>query len=90
MIHAVVNGSQVANRNTYYVFPLAQAENITADSANQVAQIQPNFTYTVKNITITMLGKDNDNDDSIPESGKVTVTVNTSAWGPNVDITYEI
>lgn len=92
VIHAVVNGSRVQNKDTYYVFSIGDEDSIVSGqtAADFRNVIYGNHTYTISNISITMLGKDNDNDDSVPESGKATITVNVEGWGGNTELSYEI
>lgn len=85
VLHAVINdGSN--DIDTYYVFPIPPS-NIPAASAGKILT---NHTYDINNITITMPGKDNDDNDSLTETGKAEVTITVSDWTDEYTLTYEI
>ena len=83
VIHAVVNVSSTEfretalnNHNTYYVFDLPNL------AANKI--------YNINNINITMLGKDNDNNDSKTPVGSVQPTITVDEWSDTVTLNYEM
>jgi len=67
VIHAVVNGTI----DTYYAFDVPPAG--VASETDKV--ILNNHTYDITNIKITMLGKDNDDNDDKTEVGKANIEV---------------
>lgn len=80
MIKAHVSASAHTNpavdKDTYYTFdlPVLVANNI----------------YKIANINITMLGKDNDNDDSKSLVGRITPTITVDPWTGTTTLTYEM
>lgn len=81
VIHAVIGG----DIHTYYQFDVPPAG--IASATDKV--ILNNHTYDISNIKITMLGKDNDDDDNATEIGKASITVTVSDWSENYIVTYE-
>lgn len=61
--------------DTYYVFDLPV--------------LQANTVYTVRNITLTMLGKDNDNNDDDIQAGKITPKITVDEWSGEVGLEYD-
>jgi len=75
-VSGTMNGAAYNKEHTYYVFTLPV--------------IEGNHTYDVQSIKISMLGKDNDDDDSLTASGKVDVSVSVNAWDEEVTLNYEL
>ena len=63
------------DKDTYYVLTLPQ--------------LAANYAYLVNRVKITMLGKDNDDDDAIDEAGRLTPTVEVDGWTGEVELSYE-
>lgn len=61
--------------DTYYVFdlPVLAANNI----------------YRVKSLRITMLGKDNDNNDDDVQAGRISPVITVDEWNGTTDLTYD-
>lgn len=79
VIHAVVSknadGVSLSNKDTYYVLTLPA--------------LVANTIYSIQGVKITQLGKDDDNDDTLTDVGKVNVTINVDNWLPTVNLNYE-
>lgn len=86
VIHAVIPLSDGTPKDTYYVFPIPPAS-VNTESPTQILS---NHTYDINNITVTMFGKDHDNDDALSETGKIQVSVTISNWTNEYSFTYEI
>ena len=88
VLHAVVNAND-NDIHTYYVFPIPPVSGATT-TPKTFDRILSNHTYDISNITITMLGKDNDDSDELSETGKAKITITVSGWTQNYTVTYEI
>lgn len=88
VVHAQVTSTEngMSNKDTYYVFPLPSAS-VPAESANVILG---NHTYDISNISISMLGKDNDDDDTMTETGKASITISVQGWTDPYTIEYSI
>lgn len=78
VMHAVVSGSVGGTQkeyNTYYVFTLPK--------------LVFNHTYDITSVNITMLGKEDDDDDSDTVTGKANVTIQVNGWTETTNLTYE-
>lgn len=75
VLKAHVKKTSVVDTDTYYVFdlPVLLANNV----------------YNIQNITLTMLGKDNDNTDDDLQSGRITPTITVDAWTNTTHLTYD-
>lgn len=74
-VKGTMNGEQ-KEYDTYYVFTLPKLVN--------------NHTYDITSVNITMLGKDNDDDDSDTVTGKANVTIQVNGWTETTNLTYNI
>ena len=63
------------DKPTYYVFDLPVLE------ANKV--------YSIQNVNITMLGKDNDDKDDNIQAGRITPAITVDPWTGTVNLQYE-
>lgn len=63
------------DKDSYYVFDLPVLE------ANKV--------YSIQNVNITMLGKDDDSKDDNIQAGRVTPTITVDPWTGTVNLQYE-
>jgi len=61
--------------DTYYVFDLPK--------------MAPNNIYQIANITITMLGKDNDDKDDDLQQGRIKPTITVDPWTSTTQLNYE-
>lgn len=52
--------------------------------------LKRNFSYEISNITFTMLGKDNDNDDSVTDTGVAAITLKVAEWDSGTAMTYNM
>lgn len=75
-VTASTNTSPGVDKDTYYTFDLP------ALVANNV--------YKISNINITMLGKDDDNDDKKSLVGRVTPTITVDPWTGTTTLKYEM
>ena len=75
-VTASTNTSPAVDKDTYYTFDLP------ALVANNV--------YKISNINITMLGKDDDNDDKKSLVGRVTPTITVDPWTGTTTLKYEM
>ena len=64
-----------AGVDTYYVFDLPV--------------LQANRVYHIGNVVVTMLGKDNDNNDDDLQAGKVTPTITVDGWVDTSELNFE-
>ena len=79
VMQATVKGTMNGNQkefNTYYVFTLPALVN--------------NHTYDITSVNITMLGKEDDEDDSDTVTGKANVTIQVNGWTETTNLTYNI
>lgn len=68
--------ADVSGTQTYYTFTLPV--------------LKRNCSYEISNITFTMLGKDNDNDDTVTDTGAASITLNVVDWDTSTALTYDI
>ena len=75
-VTAAANTVPAVDKDTYYTFdlPVLVANNI----------------YKIANINITMLGKDDDNDDQKSLVGRITPTVTVDPWTGTTTLNYEM
>lgn len=75
VMKAHVKKESVVDTDTYYVFdlPVLVANNV----------------YNIQNITLTMLGKDNDDKDDDLQSGRITPIVTVDPWTNTTNLTYD-
>jgi len=79
VMYATVNGTMNGipyDFDTYYVFTLPI--------------LVSNHTYDISSINITMLGKNNDDDDKDTVTGKANMTITVNDWTGTTDLTYNI
>ncbi len=76
VIHAEVVGYGSNAIQSYYTFTLPV--------------LKRNFSYEISNITFTMLGKDNDNDDSVTDTGVAAITLKVAEWDNGTAMTYNM
>lgn len=75
VIHAeLVKGNETIQ--SYYTFTLPV--------------LKRNCAYEITNITFTMLGKANDNDDSVTETGSASITLNVKNWDTGESLSYNM
>ena len=101
VIHAVISGTNSlgadfgSGKDYYYPISIAKPEAFVADGSSTPAsspthtQIVGNHKYVVNRITITGLGKPNDDNDSVPESGRAKVEVSVQDWNGTTVLNYE-
>lgn len=87
VLYALVDG-----KDSYYAFsiadPASYAESL--DDAQKFPSIVGNRRYIINNINITMKGKPNDNDDSVPEAGKISANISVTNWAGDTILEYNI
>lgn len=88
VIHAQVTNSRLGifDEDTYYAFSLPTA-NVPSESANVLLS---NHTYDITNIAVSILGKPDDEDDTLSETGRADVTVSVQGWYEPYEITYAL
>jgi len=74
VVHAEVGYN--GTRQSYYTFTLPQ--------------LKRNGSYEITNITFTMLGKDNDNDDTVTDTGIASITLNVVDWDTATPLEYNM
>lgn len=88
VIHATLD-----TENTYYVFSIADPINIVGGQDGQngnFTSIVGNRRYVINNINITMKGKPNDNDDTVPVTARISAIVEVQDWAGQTLLSYEI
>ena len=75
VIHGEVSGAPVGGTvQSYYVFTLPV--------------LQKNASYVISEVKITMLGKNNDNDDERTETGIASISLNVLDWTTGAPLTF--
>lgn len=74
VVHAEVTGYGAGAIQTYYTFTLPT--------------LKRNASYEISDITFTMLGKDNDDDDSVTDTGTASITLNVLSWDTAEALTF--
>ena len=87
VLYALIDGV-----DSFYPFsiadPASYAESL--DDAQKFPSIVGNRKYIINNINITMKGKPNDNDDSVPEAGKIEAKITVTNWAGETILEYNI
>ena len=75
VIKAHVTKTDITDKDTYYVLdlPVLVANNV----------------YTINNVKVSMLGKDEDNDDSDIDVGRITPSIKVDPWSGEATLNYE-
>ncbi|MBR1570907.1 MAG: hypothetical protein IJ651_09280 [Bacteroidales bacterium] len=76
VVHAEVGGYGSSAIQSYYTFTLPV--------------LKRNCSYEISNITFTMLGKENDNDDTVTDTGIASITLNVLNWDTPTPINYNM
>ena len=75
-VTASTYASPAIDQDTYYTFDLPV--------------LVANSIYKIKNINITMLGKDDDNDDTKSVAGRITPTITVDPWTGTTQLNYDL
>ena len=76
VIHAEVVGYGSSAIQSYYTFTLPV--------------LKRNYSYEISNITFSMLGKGNDDDDTVTDTGVASISLNVAEWDSGTAITYNM
>jgi len=77
VVHAEVTGYGSGGAiQSYYTFTLPV--------------LKRNFSYEIANITFTMLGKNNDDDDTVTDTGTASITLNVKDWDSTTDLNFNM
>ena len=75
VVHAEITGGGSGTVQSYYTFTLPV--------------LKRNCSYEITDITFTMLGKDNDGDDSVTDTGAAAITLKVLDWDTPTELTYD-
>jgi hypothetical protein len=76
VIHAEVTGYGNSAIQSYYTFTLPV--------------LKRNCSYEISDITFTMLGKNNDDDDSVTDTGTASITLNVVDWDSSTALSFNM
>lgn len=76
VVHAEVTGYGSGAIQSYYTFTLPV--------------LKRNCSYEITDITFTMLGKSNDDDDSVTDTGTAAITLNVVDWDSSTTLDYNM
>ena len=87
VLYALVDG-----KNSFYAFSIADPASYDKDldDAQKFASIVGNRKYVINNINITMKGKPKDDDDSVPETGRISANITVTDWAGDTILEYNI
>ena len=87
VIHATVGGA-----DSYYVLSIADPANYTPglNETEKFPSIVGNRIYTVNNVNITSIGKPDDLDDDVTETGLISANITVSDWAGTTLLEYNL
>lgn len=94
----IVIAAEVDGTMSYYPFSIAAPENFVSSGSSDPAtnthpthiSIVGNHKYVINRITITSLGKPNDDNDGVLVSGKAQINVSVQDWNGTTILNYDI